>query len=59
MASNVLVNQDESIRVSPLDMTRGSLQDILDSDEGNSIDTSRHLPQVPQVLFEYYHTFKT
>ena len=47
MASNVPVNQDESVRVPPLDMTRGSLQDILDSDEGNSIDTSRHLPQVP------------
>ena len=49
MASNVPVNQDESVRVPPLDMTRGSLQDILDSDEGNSIDTSRNLPQVPQV----------
>ena len=55
MASNVPVNQDESIRVPPLDMTRGSLQDILDSDEGNSIDTSRHLPQVPQVLLNATH----
>ena len=46
MASNVPVNQD---RVLPLDMTRTSLQDILDSHEGNSIDGNRHLPQVPQV----------
>ena len=44
MASNVPINQDESSRVPPLDMTRGSLQDILDSDEGNSIDASHHLP---------------
>ena len=49
MASNIPVSQEESIRVPPLDMTRTSLQDILDSDEGNSIDGSRHLPQVPQV----------
>ena len=49
MASNIPVRQEESFRVPPLDMTRTSLQDILDSDEGNSIDGSRHLPQVPQV----------
>ena len=49
MASNVPINQDESVRVPPLDMTRTSLQDILDSDEGNSIDGSRQLPQVSQV----------
>ena len=55
MASNVPVNQDESIRIPPLNMTRGSLQDILDSDEGNSIDGSRHLPQVPQVPLNATH----
>ena len=55
MASNVPINQDESGRVPPLDMTRGSLRDILDSDEGNSIDTSRHLPQVPQVPLNATH----
>ena len=55
MASNVPINQDESGQVRPLDMTRGSLQDILDSDEGNSIDTSRHLPQVPQVPLNATH----
>ena len=58
MASNVPVNQDESVRVPPLDMTRGSLQDILDSDEGNSIDGSRHLPQVPQVPLNATHPSK-
>ena len=55
MASNVPINEDESVRVPPLDMTRGSLQDILDSDEGNSIDASRHLPQVPQVPLNITH----
>ena len=28
-------------------MTRGSLQDILDDDVGNSMDVDRNLPQVP------------
>ena len=55
MASNIPINEDESVRVPPLDMTRGSLQDILDSDEGNSIDASRHLPQVPQVPLNATH----
>ena len=55
MASNIPINEDESVRVPPLDMTRGSLQDILDSDEGNSIDASRHLPQVPQVPLNTTH----
>ena len=55
MASNVPINEDESVRVPPLDMTRGSLQDILDSDEGNSIDAGRHLPQVPQVPLNVTH----
>ena len=55
MASNVPINQDESVRIPPLDMTRTSLQDILDSDEGNSIDTSRHLPQVLQVPLNATH----
>ena len=48
-------NEDESVRVPTLDMTRGSLQDILDSDEGNSIDAGRHLPQVPQVPLNVTH----
>ena len=55
MASNNPVSQEESIRIPPLDMTRTSLQDILDSDEGNSIDTGRHLPQVPQVPLNATH----
>ena len=55
MASNVPINEDESVRVPTLDMTRGSLQDILDSDEGNSIDAGRHLPQVPQVPLNVTH----
>ena len=55
MASNVPINQDESVRIPPLDMTRTSLQDILDSDEGNSMDGSRHLAQVPQVPLNVTH----
>ena len=51
----VPINEDESVRVPTLDMTRGSLQDILDSDEGNSIDAGRHLPQVPQVPLNVTH----
>ena len=47
MASNFPVEQDESISVPPLDMTRASLQDILDDDAGNSMDVDRNLPQVP------------
>ena len=47
MASNIPSNQDESIRVPHLDMTRGSLQDILDNEDGNSMDVDRNLPQVP------------
>ena len=44
MASNYAIEADESMVQPGLDMTRGSLQDILD---GNDIDVSRALPQVP------------
>ena len=47
MASNIPVNQDESVRVPRLDMSHGSLQGILDDDEGNSMDVDRNLLQVP------------
>ena len=44
MASNYAIEIEESMVQPGLDMTRGSLQDILD---GNDIDVSRALPQVP------------
>ena len=44
MASNSPIEQDDSIRAHRLDMTRGSLQDILD---GNDVDVSAALPPVP------------
>ena len=44
MASNYPTRQDEPMSQPGLDMTRGSLQDILD---GNDVDVSAALPQVP------------
>ena len=55
MASNFPTEQDESIRVPGLDMTRGSLQDILDDDAGNSMDVDRNLPQVPLNSTNPFH----
>ena len=55
MASNFPAEQDNSIRVPGLDMTRGSLQDILDDDAGNSMDVDRNLPQVPLNSTNPFH----
>ena len=55
MASNFPAEQDDSIRVPGLDMTRGSLQDILDDDAGNSMDVDRNLPQVPLNSTNPFH----
>ena len=55
MASNFPVEQDESIRVPGLDMTRGSLQDILDDNAGNSMDVDRNLPQAPLSTTNPFH----
>ena len=45
MASNITPDGDESMHPAGLDMTRGSLQDILD---GNDVNISTALPTVPQ-----------
>ena len=55
MATNLPTEQDESIRVPGLDMTRGSLQDILDDDAGNSMDVDGNLPQVPLNSTNPFH----
>ena len=45
MASNIAPDEDEPMCPAGLDMTRGSLQDILD---GNNVNVSTALPTVPQ-----------
>ena len=45
MASNIQAEEDEPMHLAGLDMTRGSLQDILD---GNDVNISTALPTVPQ-----------
>ena len=45
MASNITPEEDERMHPAGLDMTRGSLQDILD---GNDVNISTALPTVPQ-----------
>ena len=45
MASNITPDEDEPMHPAGLDMTRGSLQDILD---GNDVNISTALPTVPQ-----------
>ena len=45
MASNISAEEDELMHPAGLDMTRGSLQDILD---GNDVNISVALPTVPQ-----------
>ena len=45
MASNIAPDEDEPMHLAGLDMTRGSLQDILD---GNDVNVSTALPTVPQ-----------
>ena len=45
MASNIQPEEDEPMHLAGLDMTRGSLQDILD---GNDVNVSTTLPPVPQ-----------
>ena len=45
MASNVQPEEDEPMHLAGLDMTRGSLWDILD---GNDVNVSTALPPVPQ-----------
>ena len=45
MASNIAPEEDELMHPAGLDMTHGSLQDILD---GNGINVSTTLPTVPQ-----------
>ena len=45
MASNITLDEDEPIHPAGLDMTPGSLQDILD---GNDVNISTALPTVPQ-----------
>ena len=45
MVSNISPEEDEPMHLAGLDMTRGSLQDILD---GNDINISIALPTVPQ-----------
>ena len=47
MASNVPANTEESVTVPRLDMSRVSVQDLLDGGDGNSMDIDRNLPQVP------------
>ena len=44
MASNIAPDEDEPMHPAGLDMTRGSLQDILD---GEDINVSTALPTVP------------
>ena len=45
MASNIQPEEDELMHLAGLDMTRGSVQDILD---GNDVNVSTALPPVPQ-----------
>ena len=45
MASNITPDEDEPMHLAGLDMTRSSLQDILD---GNDVNISTALPTVPQ-----------
>ena len=45
MASNVVSDEDEPMNPAGLDMTRGSLQEILD---GGDVNISTALPMVPQ-----------
>ena len=45
MASNIQAEEDEPMHPGGLDMTRGSLRDILD---GNDVNISTALPTVPQ-----------
>ena len=45
MASNITPDEDEPMHPAGLDMTRGSLQDILDR---NDVNISTALPTVPQ-----------
>ena len=45
MASNIAPEEDESMHLAELNMTRGCLQDILD---GNDVNMSTALPTVPQ-----------
>ena len=45
MASNIAPDEDEPMHPAGLDMTRGSLQDILD---GEDVNVSTALPTVPQ-----------
>ena len=45
MASNIQAEEDDLMHPAGLDMTRGSLQDILD---GNDVNISTALPTVPQ-----------
>ena len=45
MASNIAPDEDEPMHPAGLDMTRGSLRDILD---GNDVNISTALPTVPQ-----------
>ena len=45
MASNIQTQEDEPMHPAGLDMTRGSLHDILD---GNDVNVSTALPSVPQ-----------
>ena len=45
MASNIAPDEDEPMHPAGLDMTRGSLRDILD---GNDVNVSTALPTVPQ-----------
>ena len=45
MASNIQPEEDEPMHPAGLDMTRGSLHDILD---GNNVNVSTALPSVPQ-----------
>ena len=44
MASNIAPDEDEPMNLAGLDMTRSSLQDILD---GEDINVSTALPTVP------------
>ena len=44
MASNITPNEDEPMNPAGLDMTRGSLQEILDAED---VNISTALPTVP------------
>ena len=47
MASNIPANAEESLTVPRLDMSRVSVQDLLDGDDRNSMEVDRNLPRVP------------